>query len=797
MTASANLPGRGPRPWRTALAAGLFRLAGARVGARDLRLVLSAGLFDADWYATTYRDRIGEERPLHHYLREGAAAGLEPNAWFKSADYVRRFPDAGEGGRLPFAHFLQTVLDAGLDPTNRSDILRFLETERTPVSPPRVAPQRRRRTAPGTSESVLQSLHEAADIRLMEESGLIDAEWYASAYPEIAVTRLTPLEHYVAIGVFDGNDPGPDFSTAGYLRDNPDVAASGANPLLHYLKFGRREGRLPGRLRRRITDLFPTVVREGSAEYGPIGRLVDYDAPPPDASTGTLCIHLHLFYPDQAESMVLALRNVVGTYALLVSIGDDEPEHVWREYFTVALPDTVSVLVRRVPNRGRDVMPWLTVFADAIRRFDLFCHIHTKRSPHRRQHRDWGRFVLHSTLGSAGVVDGIRAMFAGEPRLGLVFPPYFADLKAQPNWGDNKSACLALLERMGLTDQPLVDCPDYPAGSFFWARPAALAPLFDLELREDDFEAEPGPSDGTLAHAIERLVGVVPRLAGYEAACVGVDIAFNLGRFFPARRAMPALPSPYLGGRARPVSTRIAVCTAGGPARPLGCTRIQPGAHYYCFAAGPPVDLPAGYRTIQLRTGTDHHRSTKAGFAKTHLTTYFASYDLVFWHDPDVAFGGDLQAYADELTATGADAGFIIDPMAPTILEGADRAVATAPHLRSSILDRLHGPGPDERVSSSPLFDPSFFVIRPRAPAVQAFSAAWWQELGALPGAEGLALSFAVQESGARIAALLPEGWSPRDHADFAVVAPDHPQRDELHAWLGGYAPGPAWASAG
>ncbi|MBM3552940.1 MAG: class I SAM-dependent methyltransferase [Alphaproteobacteria bacterium] len=49
--------------------------------------------------------------------------------------------------------------------------------------------------------------------------------------------------HYLLHGANEGCDPGPFFSTDGYLRQNPDVARKGMNPLAHYELFGRKEGR--------------------------------------------------------------------------------------------------------------------------------------------------------------------------------------------------------------------------------------------------------------------------------------------------------------------------------------------------------------------------------------------------------------------------------------------------------------------------------------------------------------------------------------------------------------------------
>ena len=61
----------------------------------------------------------------------------------------------------------------------------------------------------------------------------------------------------------------------------------------------------------------------------------------------------------------------------------------------------------------------------------------------------------------------------------------------------------------------------------FWARSAALVGLFKESLQWEDYPLEPLPDDGTILHAIERLLPLVAIKAGYEIATSHVDAPFR------------------------------------------------------------------------------------------------------------------------------------------------------------------------------------------------------------------------------------------------------------------------------
>jgi lipopolysaccharide biosynthesis protein len=86
----------------------------------------------------------------------------------------------------------------------------------------------------------------------------------------------------------------------------------------------------------------------------------------------------------------------------------------------------------------------------------------------------------------------------------MIGAAHFAPIRNGVSWGLNFGKACELARRIGFELEE-GDPPDFPSGSMFWARTAALRPLVGLDLTEDDFELEQGQKDGTLAHAIERL----------------------------------------------------------------------------------------------------------------------------------------------------------------------------------------------------------------------------------------------------------------------------------------------------
>ena len=84
----------------------------------------------------------------------------------------------------------------------------------------------------------------ARDIRLLNSSSYFDVAWYQQQHLDLKGTAADAcVEHYLLQGADKGFDPGPFFSSRGYLDSYFDVAQAGMNPLVHFLRYGQFEGR--------------------------------------------------------------------------------------------------------------------------------------------------------------------------------------------------------------------------------------------------------------------------------------------------------------------------------------------------------------------------------------------------------------------------------------------------------------------------------------------------------------------------------------------------------------------------
>lgn len=247
----------------------------------------------------------------------------------------------------------------------------------------------------------------------------------------------------------------------------------------------------------------------------PLDYLPGELTPPP--RVGVL---LHAFHVDLLGEITGYLKRIPFPTDLFVSTDSEEKRVAVAAHFRNWSGGRVDVRV--APNRGRNVAPQLITFRDVYASHPFVLVLHTKTSSHTDELAGWREFLLGALMPSPLGVRGIMEAFAQLPQLGVLAPRNFAAVRRHMIWGENFAACRDLAARLGFALYP--DSPlDFPSGYMFWARSAALQPLLDLELGIEEFAEEAGQKDGTLAHALERLVFHACERAGYRWARAGTD----------------------------------------------------------------------------------------------------------------------------------------------------------------------------------------------------------------------------------------------------------------------------------
>ncbi|MEQ8436764.1 MAG: rhamnan synthesis F family protein [Ilumatobacter fluminis] len=434
---------------------------------RRRRLIASSSWFDEAFYRSTVAE-AGDD-PLGHFVRVGESVGLDPHPDFDTDAYVLLNPGA-EGQAL--THFVRTV---AANPSRSLQPWQVIDP-----ADPRVA------------------------------SGWFDAEWYRSQLDDgsetadDALARWHPYVHYVRHGVTDGRPPSPIFDADEYVEHH-DVGTEG--PVRHWIDEQPEVGP------------FATLRTAQLDGLRPYGR--HRVRPDRDLDGRSVCVMVHGFYPDVLPALFERLRALPSGWTLLVSVVDEAAANVAQAAVDAAFEQGVGpgrTVVRVVANRGRNFAPLLVEFGDEVLTHEFVLHLHTKKSLYTgNEATEWRDHLVDHLVPDPAGVSAILSAFADDPTTGVVQAPAFPALPVWANhWLANSGRGRQLLERMGLDPALGRGYVDYPVGGMFWARSAALRPLYDLGLTLDDFEPEAGQTDRTLAHTLERLVSWSAVAAGLQ-----------------------------------------------------------------------------------------------------------------------------------------------------------------------------------------------------------------------------------------------------------------------------------------
>jgi len=322
---------------------------------------------------------------------------------------------------------------------------------------------------------------EKMDVKTILDTGIYRQDFSALPYSE-KLTKEESIRRYVrawASGM-GRRKPYPGFHP-GIYKEQRGLEIQVPDPLADFLRSGQPDG--PWN--------YPVLNTDNSETTDlPVNERV--------------ALHLHVYYPDLLPQITERLMENQIRPDLFVSVTHKKSleyaDNILKNYDGRIVDTTIA------PNRGRDIGPLITAFGQKIiDGYDFVGHIHTKKTADIKNEtviRIWFRFLLENLLGgtTCPMADRILTKMHHDATIGMVFPD-------DPNaigWDENRVIAENLASRLEIHHLP--ENFIFPVGTMFWARTAALAPLVDLHLDWSDYPGEPLPYDGSLLHAIERLL---------------------------------------------------------------------------------------------------------------------------------------------------------------------------------------------------------------------------------------------------------------------------------------------------
>jgi len=246
-----------------------------------------------------------------------------------------------------------------------------------------------------------------------------------------------------------------------------------------------------------LTSVLPDV-RLKSGDY-PVGR-------------ERVAVCAHVYYTDMLDE-ILALTDTIPCAYDFIATTESEAKKREIEQRLGGRQNIANIIVRVVEqNRGRDMSSLFITCRDLFLedRYDLVCHLHTKKSPQVAAGRANGfkRHMFENLLNSPGYTANVLDMFYDNPWVGVAVPPliHIGYPTMGHTWFANRPLANEVAKLLGIDVSMDPDTSVGAFGTMFWFRPKALKPLFAHPWKWSDFNAEPHHVDGGLAHVLERLI---------------------------------------------------------------------------------------------------------------------------------------------------------------------------------------------------------------------------------------------------------------------------------------------------
>ncbi len=233
----------------------------------------------------------------------------------------------------------------------------------------------------------------------------------------------------------------------------------------------------------------------------------------------------HVYYKDLMDECFDFIQEIPDEIDVFIYSANEETRNIAKREIVGRKLKNCKVIAK--DNRGRDFSALLIAAKDVIREYDYICFIHDKKSHGGSpitSGKTWMYEMWDCLLKSEDYIYNIIAAMEADSSLGLLVPPEPFHSEAIGGigwtWAKNFDITVQLAKDLGVKAQFDADKHPIALGTAFWCKREALAALFDHDFAYTDFPDEPMAIDGTVCHALERIIGYVAQHEGYYTAYV-------------------------------------------------------------------------------------------------------------------------------------------------------------------------------------------------------------------------------------------------------------------------------------
>jgi len=239
-----------------------------------------------------------------------------------------------------------------------------------------------------------------------------------------------------------------------------------------------------------------------------------------------IAVIIHMHYSDTLDNYKKYIDNIPEEINLYFTSSNEEVRQKIQHF--VQHRKRCRIVPKN--NRGRDISSFLVACREEILKHEYVCFLHDKKEKDPSRKKDIDRWIYsqwENMLGSTAYICNILHYFDKNPQLGLLLPPIPLGERLpflyRNNWYNNYENTIKLAKSLNLHCYIDKEISPMALGTVFWARVDGLRKLLEYEWKYEDFDEEPLANDGTISHAIERILEYVAKDAGYESKWVMTD----------------------------------------------------------------------------------------------------------------------------------------------------------------------------------------------------------------------------------------------------------------------------------